>query len=60
MFQQKGKTPTKGAKQIITENMATVKFYRNMAFGAFSLYGIIMASYYAEFFTFWLMVRLSW
>uniref|UniRef100_A0A1L8D9J9 Transmembrane protein 208 n=1 Tax=Nyssomyia neivai TaxID=330878 RepID=A0A1L8D9J9_9DIPT len=29
--QQKGKQGTKGAKQIVEENAATLKFYRNMA-----------------------------
>ncbi|XP_055690987.1 transmembrane protein 208 [Lutzomyia longipalpis] len=30
--QQKGKQATKGGKQIVDENVATLKFYRNMAF----------------------------
>ncbi|XP_036331713.1 transmembrane protein 208 [Rhagoletis pomonella] len=30
---QKGKQGTKGAKQIVEENKATLKFYRNMAIG---------------------------
>ncbi|XP_039954897.1 transmembrane protein 208 [Bactrocera neohumeralis] len=32
--QQKGKQGTKGAKQIVEENKATLKFYRNMALGS--------------------------
>ncbi|XP_054738370.1 transmembrane protein 208 [Anastrepha obliqua] len=31
---QKGKQGTKGAKQIVEENKATLKFYRNMAIGS--------------------------
>lgn len=30
----KGKQATKGSKQIVEENMATLKFYRNMACGS--------------------------
>ncbi|OWR46338.1 transmembrane protein 208 [Danaus plexippus] len=42
---QKGKAPTKGAKQILTENAATVSFYRNMAVCAglfFNIYVVVL------------------
>ncbi|XP_044732957.1 transmembrane protein 208 [Chrysoperla carnea] len=32
--QQKGKVGTKGAKQIVAENISTLNYYRNMALGA--------------------------
>jgi len=35
---QKGKQATKGAKQIVEENAATLSFYRNMMFGSYALY----------------------
>ncbi|XP_055374517.1 transmembrane protein 208 [Condylostylus longicornis] len=38
MAVQKGKQGTKGAKQIIEENSATIKFYRNMMAGSVLLY----------------------
>ncbi|CAK1588644.1 unnamed protein product [Parnassius mnemosyne] len=38
---QKGKAPTRGAKQILSENGATVLFYRNMSLGASGLYNVI-------------------
>ncbi|XP_014361956.2 transmembrane protein 208 isoform X2 [Papilio machaon] len=37
----KGKAPTKGAKQILAENTATVTFYRNMSLGATAFFNII-------------------
>ncbi|XP_055704503.1 transmembrane protein 208 [Phlebotomus papatasi] len=40
--QQKGKQGTKGAKQIVEENAATLKFYRNMAFISQSVYMVVM------------------
>lgn len=36
--QKKGKVGTKGAKQIVEENIATLKFYRNMSLGACSIF----------------------
>ena len=42
----KGKAPTKGAKQILVENTATVNFYRNMSLGAASFYGLVTFFYY--------------
>lgn len=36
--QQKGKQGTKGAKQIAEENVATLKFYRNLAAGGTAVY----------------------
>ncbi|XP_023938729.1 transmembrane protein 208 isoform X2 [Bicyclus anynana] len=44
----KGKAPTKGAKQILTENAATVSFYRNMALGAGAAYNIVTVMFYYE------------
>ncbi|XP_066586272.1 transmembrane protein 208-like isoform X2 [Prorops nasuta] len=35
---KKGKVGTKGAKQIVEENMSTINFYRNMIFGATGIY----------------------
>lgn len=51
----KGKPPTKGAKQILMENIATVNFYRNMALGASAFYGIIAALLYYENLTVWIL-----
>ncbi|CAH0716066.1 unnamed protein product, partial [Brenthis ino] len=45
---QKGKAPTKGAKQILTENTATVYFYRNMALGAGLFYNFVTMGFYFE------------
>ncbi|XP_026317252.1 transmembrane protein 208 [Hyposmocoma kahamanoa] len=45
---QKGKAPTKGAKQILVENAATVNFYRNMALGAASFYAVLTAALYYD------------
>jgi len=42
---QKGKQGTKGAKQIVEENVSTLKFYRNMAMGANALSLVILAFY---------------
>lgn len=47
----KGKAPTKGAKQILMENTATVNFYRNMALGATALYGAVTLTLYYDNFT---------
>ncbi|XP_045784731.1 transmembrane protein 208 isoform X2 [Maniola jurtina] len=44
----KGKVPTKGAKQILTENASTVSFYRNMALGAGLAYNIVTLTFYYE------------
>lgn len=40
------KTATKGAKQIAEENVSTLSFYRNMAFGATALYLTIMMVFF--------------
>ncbi|XP_053624252.1 transmembrane protein 208 [Plodia interpunctella] len=37
-----GKAPTKGAKQILVENQATVSFYRNMGLGAVAVHAVIV------------------
>ncbi|KAG4076706.1 hypothetical protein HA402_001993 [Bradysia odoriphaga] len=39
--QPKGKQGTKGAKQIVEENAATLKFYRNMAAGGSVIYLLV-------------------
>lgn len=39
--QAKGKQGTKGAKQIVEENSATLKFYRNMAAGGSTIYLLV-------------------
>lgn len=52
----KGKPPTKGSKQILVENAATVKFYRNMSMAATSFYGIITALFYYENISNWVLV----
>lgn len=39
--QPKGKQGTKGAKQIVEENSATLKFYRNMAAGGSVIYLLV-------------------
>lgn len=51
----KGKPPTKGSKQILVENAATVKFYRNMSMAATSFYGIITALFYYENISNWVL-----
>lgn len=40
--QPKGKQGTKGSKQIVEENVATLKFYRNMAGAGTGLYLVVM------------------
>nr|CAD7452506.1 unnamed protein product [Timema tahoe] len=42
MAPQKGKQGTKGQKQILDENIATLNFYRNMVFIANGIYLIVM------------------
>ncbi|XP_072930559.1 transmembrane protein 208 [Epargyreus clarus] len=44
----KGKVPTKGAKQILTENVATVNFYRNMSLGAGLFFNIVSSVFYYD------------
>lgn len=44
----KGKAPTKGAKQILTENAATINFYRNMALGASTVYALVTLILYSD------------
>lgn len=41
MQPQKGKQGTKGAKQIVEENAATLKFYQYMAAGSTTIFFII-------------------
>lgn len=38
---KKGKVGTKGSKQIVEENIATLKFYRNMSLGACSIFLLV-------------------
>ncbi|KAL3275501.1 hypothetical protein HHI36_020261 [Cryptolaemus montrouzieri] len=45
MAPQKGKQGTKGAKQIVEENISTLNFYRNMAIGANAFSLIILVFY---------------
>ncbi|CAH2034621.1 unnamed protein product, partial [Iphiclides podalirius] len=45
---QKGKTPTKGAKQILAENASTVLFYRNMSLGAGAFYNTFFYFFFYE------------
>ncbi|KAI8430969.1 hypothetical protein MSG28_001065 [Choristoneura fumiferana] len=47
------KAPTKGAKQILVENSATVNFYRNMSLGAALFYSIVTGVFYYEDLTGW-------
>ncbi|CAH0578013.1 unnamed protein product [Chrysodeixis includens] len=54
----KGKAPTKGAKQILVENTATVNFYRNMALGSTAFYGVISLGFYYDNFT-WGIISLN-
>ncbi|XP_017774941.1 PREDICTED: transmembrane protein 208 [Nicrophorus vespilloides] len=44
---QKGKVGTKGAKQIVEENISTLKFYRNMALVANAL-GLVITFFYSS------------
>lgn len=48
LFQQKGKAPTKGAKQILLENSVTLNFYRNMSLVAIAAYGVVTTCLYLE------------
>jgi len=49
---QKGKQGTKGAKQIVEENIATLAFYRYMIFGSAATYLVLM-TVLSEGFGFW-------
>ncbi|RVE51041.1 hypothetical protein evm_004332 [Chilo suppressalis] len=49
----KGKAPTKGAKQILMENSATVNFYRNMALGAGLFHCAFLIALYLDSITSW-------
>ncbi|KAL0851974.1 hypothetical protein ABMA28_000251 [Loxostege sticticalis] len=49
----KGKAPTKGAKQILMENSATVNFYRNMALGAGLFHSVLLIVLYSDSLTPW-------
>ncbi|XP_008482423.1 transmembrane protein 208 [Diaphorina citri] len=42
MAPQKGKLATKGQKQIVEDNAATLSFYRNMVYGANGVYLVVM------------------
>ncbi|KAF9804905.1 hypothetical protein SFRURICE_007808 [Spodoptera frugiperda] len=48
MAPQKGKAPTKGAKQILLENSVTLNFYRNMSLVAIAAYGVVTTCLYLE------------
>ncbi|XP_068618306.1 transmembrane protein 208 [Battus philenor] len=52
----KGKTPTKGSKQIMAENTATVLFYRNMSLGAGAFYNIFFFIFFYEHMSTFIMV----
>lgn len=52
MAPQKGKQGTKGAKQIVEENAATLSFYRNMIFSANILYFLLMSAL-SDGYSFW-------
>lgn len=56
IFQPKGKAPTKGAKQILMENSATVNFYRNMALGAGLFHSVLLIVLYSDSLTPWTIV----
>ncbi|VVD02789.1 transmembrane protein 208 isoform X2 [Leptidea sinapis] len=45
---QPKKAPTKGAKQVVVENEATINFYRNMAGAVALLYSAIMFGFYND------------
>ncbi|XP_063632908.1 transmembrane protein 208 [Cydia splendana] len=49
------KAPTKGAKQILSENTATVLFYRNMALAACAFYSILTGALYYDQLTGWII-----
>lgn len=42
-----GKQATKGQKQIVEENVATLSFYRNMSFGAVGAYSLFCALFWS-------------
>ncbi|KAL2718333.1 transmembrane protein 208 [Vespula squamosa] len=46
MATKKSKVATKGAKQIVEENVSTLNFYRNMIFGALGIYFIFMLVFF--------------
>lgn len=46
---QKGKQATKGAKQIVEENVATLKFYRNMSLGSSVLFLVAQLCFFDLF-----------
>lgn len=50
MAPKKGKEGTKGQKQILEENVATLNFYRNMVFGANGIY-LILTFLLGDFFS---------
>ncbi|CAG9131598.1 unnamed protein product [Plutella xylostella] len=49
----KGKAPTKGAKQIVEENLATIKFYRNMSLAAAAIYSTVTLALFYDSLTAW-------
>ncbi|XP_026461536.1 transmembrane protein 208 [Ctenocephalides felis] len=51
MAVQKGKQGTKGAKQIVEENISTLSFYRNMGLGSCLLYFAIMLILFSDSFS---------
>lgn len=46
MATKKSKVATKGAKQIVEENVSTLKFYRNMMCGTLGTYFIVMLIFF--------------
>lgn len=40
--EKKGKVGTKGSKQIVEENVATLKFYRTMSLGACAIFLLVV------------------
>ncbi|XP_059472672.1 transmembrane protein 208 [Neocloeon triangulifer] len=49
--QQKGKQGTKGQKQIVEENIATLSFYRNIALGATGAFALVTGIFFEIFTT---------
>lgn len=56
--QKKGKVATRGAKQIVEENVSTLNFYRNMVFGACGVYLTLMLVFFE--FTTLTVVSIDW
>ncbi|XP_055600011.1 transmembrane protein 208 [Uranotaenia lowii] len=49
MSASKGKQATKGNKQIIEENVATLKFYRNMSLGSSVFFLLVTCIFFEPF-----------